>query len=206
MRNINKCPRQRRSRVPEHTQFTSSKGVVVSVATSADLAEICQLNSDTLSAELPRCWSPWTGCSPYVCCSQQSCSQWCRGQIAGVQPLRAREPAKISHCGLVRDGAQLVGVCQMQILDDLCDPFIKHTLRPVDAHVEWMACSQKARGRGVGSALLEWAEHTAVANGATMLTLEVVRGNRANGQIHCFSISTASHSHQHSHSLTTRCY
>ena len=53
--------------------------------------------------------------------------------------------------------------------------------RPGELYVEELAVSADARGKGVGTKLLQWAEAQAVARGDTVMSLAVLRGNRAQG-------------------------
>ena len=48
-----------------------------------------------------------------------------------------------------------------------------------EAHVDWIGVDETARGKGIGKALMQFADDYGLAHGCTFITLEVVRGNRA---------------------------
>jgi len=56
-----------------------------------------------------------------------------------------------------------------------------HRPKAGEIYIEWLAVSASARGRGVGTKLLDWMEATARERGMTTLSLAVIRGNRAKG-------------------------
>lgn len=60
-------------------------------------------------------------------------------------------------------------------------PCALHAPKPGELYVEELAVSPDARGKGVGTKLLQWAEAQALARGDTVLSLAVLRGNRAQG-------------------------
>ena len=54
-----------------------------------------------------------------------------------------------------------------------------YDLKQTDIHIEQVGVSASARGRGVGTALLQWADDKAKENGLGYVTLSVLKGNRA---------------------------
>ena len=54
----------------------------------------------------------------------------------------------------------------------------RHTNKPGEAYIEWVGVLDSARGQGIGSTLLAWAEATARANSCHCLTLEVISSNQ----------------------------
>ena len=61
----------------------------------------------------------------------------------------------------------------MQPMDGL------HTTKPGEAYIDHLMVSSTARGKGVGTKLLEWAETLARERNCTFLALEVLNGNPA---------------------------
>lgn len=76
------------------------------------------------------------------------------------------------------DGGAVVGFCQLVLHGMPCD---LHEVEPGECYVYMVAVAAKARGRGVGSALLRWADDAAAARDCDRLTLEVLGGNPAIG-------------------------
>ena len=68
-----------------------------------------------------------------------------------------------------------------------------HTPKPGELYVEELAVSAEARGKGVGTKLLQWAEAQAVARGDTVMSLAVLRGNRAQGLYERFGFEEQPH-------------
>mmetsp|Transcript_568 Transcript_568/g.1482 ORF Transcript_568/g.1482 Transcript_568/m.1482 type:complete len:210 (-) Transcript_568:304-933(-) len=93
-------------------------------------------------------------------------------------------PTKMAHCGVVRDeqGRCLAG-CQLQMGDDPGDgimpDWMQHHVKPGECYVEWIGTLDEARGRGMGSKLMKWADETARKNGCSRMTLDVMGSNRA---------------------------
>lgn len=78
------------------------------------------------------------------------------------------------------DGAVL-GVIQTSVHGQARHPSDRdmHKMRPGECYIEWLAVSASARGMGLGTRLLQWADALAVARGCNMITLGVVNGNPA---------------------------
>ena len=68
-----------------------------------------------------------------------------------------------------------------------------HQPKPGELYVEELAVSADARGKGVGTKLLQWAEAQAVARGDTVMSLAVLRGNRAQGLYQRFGFEEQPH-------------
>lgn len=90
---------------------------------------------------------------------------------------------KISVCGLAKHGDEVLGACQLQfegLPGDCTFPdSIQHTCDPGECYIEFVGVTESARGKGVGKALLDWAEEIARSMNCTKLRLEVVKTNRA---------------------------
>ena len=111
---------------------------------------------------------------PYSCCPAS--------EAEFAAPYRAH-PDQLATTGVAireTDGA-VVGFVQMSAPGHTRDCISRalHTLGPTEVYIEMLAVSPEARGQGVGTKMLQWAEATAVARGASSLGLGVVNGNPA---------------------------
>jgi len=68
-----------------------------------------------------------------------------------------------------------------------------HSPKLGELYVEELAVTAEARGKGVGTKLLQWAEAQAVARGDTVMSLAVLRGNRAQGLYQRFGFEEQPH-------------
>jgi ribosomal protein S18 acetylase RimI-like enzyme len=69
-----------------------------------------------------------------------------------------------------------------------------HSCKSDEMYIEILGVSSSARGKGVGTRLLEWCRETAInySSGIDRLTLEVLRGNRAIGLYERFGFTAKS--------------
>lgn len=76
---------------------------------------------------------------------------------------------------------EVVGYVQMATGNMPTYPMNLHSCKKDEMYIEMLGVSSNARGKGVGTLLLEWCQETALNYGThiTRLTLEVLRGNRA---------------------------
>jgi len=92
-------------------------------------------------------------------------------------------PEKLQHCRIVKDAndGTVIGGCQLYLKGDPSDlffpEFMRHKILPGEAYIDWIACHPDHTGKGIGSKLLKWAETCAIENGATYLSLEVMKAN-----------------------------
>ena len=91
----------------------------------------------------------------------------------------ARHPERLPLCGVVlgEDGTPL-GFVSLAV-HPMGDRLGLHTLKPGEAYIEQIGVAAAARGKGVGTLLLQWAEQWAREHSATLLTLSVLNGNPA---------------------------
>jgi len=75
------------------------------------------------------------------------------------------------------DGSgEALGMIQCALHGHYCD---LHKPKENECYVDWLAVLPNARGMGVGTKLLKWAEEKALARGCTKMTLGVINGNPA---------------------------
>jgi ribosomal protein S18 acetylase RimI-like enzyme len=121
------------------------------------------------------------------CCILQSRAESVKEMVGIYSDYAKNHPEKIKHCGVVRgggeDGQGIIGTCQLMLMGDCGDArmpeFTRHKLRGGEAYIEWIGVGDGARGKGVGGALMKWAEEFSRANEVTVLSLEVMTANPA---------------------------
>ena len=97
----------------------------------------------------------------------------------GVITYMEKNPSRLPIWGIaVDDDGRAMGYVAMtfypmQPMDGL------HTTKPGEAYIDQVMVSSAARGKGVGTKLLEWAETLARENNCSHLALEVLNGNPA---------------------------
>jgi ribosomal protein S18 acetylase RimI-like enzyme len=101
--------------------------------------------------------------------------------LAGIRKRYANYPAdKLNVGAVVVDSAgNALGYLQMALHGMPVYPEGLHTTKPGEAYIETIGVGPNARGKGVGTTLLVWAEATAKERGCTVLGLGVVNGNPA---------------------------
>ena len=98
----------------------------------------------------------------------------------GVVKYMEKNPTRLPCWGIAVDtsdgrplGYVAVTLTPMQPMDGL------HTTKPGEAYIDQLMVSSSARGEGIGTKLLEWAEDLARQLDAEVLTLEVLNSNPA---------------------------
>ena len=96
----------------------------------------------------------------------------------GVIEYMEKNPLRLPFWGIAVDDGRVLGYVAMtfhpmQPMDGL------HTTKPGEAYIDQLMVSSTARGKGVGTKLLEWAEALARERNCTFLALEVLNGNPA---------------------------
>ena len=82
-------------------------------------------------------------------------------------------------CGIAvgKDGTPLGFV--MLAIHPMNDKDGLHSTKPGETYVEQLSVAAAARGKGIGTKLLQWAEARARESNSTTLTLSVINGNPA---------------------------
>eukprot|EP00164_Ancoracysta_twista_P021561 GFYU01039247.1.p1 GENE.GFYU01039247.1~~GFYU01039247.1.p1 ORF type:complete len:198 (-),score=25.55 GFYU01039247.1:26-619(-) len=109
---------------------------------------------------------------PYKCCPF--------GESEFAKPYRS-DATKLQTTGVYVDDGKVIGFAQMTHYPQSQDPCSKclHKVVPGESYIEMMSVAPEARGKGVGTKLLQWCEDTARERGAEFLSLGVVSGNPA---------------------------
>ncbi len=106
------------------------------------------------------------------------------------ESIYSRSPDRCSTFGLaIRDADQLVvGIIALRQGGQMSkwSEDMLHKPDSKELYVDHIAVTKEARGMGVGTKLLQWAEEKAKERGATKLTLGVVNGNPAKRLYHRF--------------------
>lgn len=139
----------------------SSGGVKILAATDDLVPEIVNINNKFLSSKHALC------CIPLSCQSPQT-----------QRRVFTKCPDKMNVGGLAVDeetGAAL-GYIQLSFKGM---PTELHVVKEGECYVEWLAVMPDARGKGVGTKLLKWAEEMARSRKSSHMTLAVIRGNPA---------------------------
>mmetsp|Transcript_20736 Transcript_20736/g.37217 ORF Transcript_20736/g.37217 Transcript_20736/m.37217 type:complete len:199 (+) Transcript_20736:88-684(+) len=139
----------------------TSDGVRIQAATDDRVRDIVDINNNFLSSKHA------------LCCIPLSC-QTVKDQEAVFKSC----PDKMNVGGLAVDGKSgaALGYCQLSFKGM---PTELHTTQEDECYIEWLAVLPEARGKGVGTKLLKWAEEMAIGRKATHMTLGVIRGNPA---------------------------
>ena len=97
----------------------------------------------------------------------------------GVLKYMEENPSRLPTWGVAfDDGGEVLGFVAMTIHPE--QPMVGlHSTEPGEAYIDELMVSSFARGRGVGTKLLDWAEAMARERKCTHLSLEVLNGNPA---------------------------
>jgi ribosomal protein S18 acetylase RimI-like enzyme len=136
------------------------------------LPDIVRIQNDFLSSKLCCCVLPLSYC----------------GTESQMRSEFKSCPDKMNVGGLALDsttGAAL-GFCQL-VFNGMPDEL--HRPRADECYIASLAVLPEARGKGVGTKLLQWAEEVARARGASIMTLGVINGNPASGLYERFGFS-----------------
>ena len=96
-----------------------------------------------------------------------------------IRKYYEEHPERLPVCGVaVKNDGRPLGYIQLAIHPMNCKDGL-HTTEPGECYVEQICVSSRARGMGVGTALLNWADDQALAAGSSFMSLVVLKGNVA---------------------------
>ena len=108
---------------------------------------------------------------------------WCPTEVQEYSKLYEMHPdLRDTTVVAVREAdGVVVGVLKMSVYGQprSSEDEMIHAMTFGEAYIEHVAVSSEARGKGVGTRMLQWVEAKARERGATLLTLLVVNGNPA---------------------------
>lgn len=126
------------------------------------------------SKELDRLRHKFTDSKTFCCCVPAGIDS---EREAAKDYKRCPELKKV--CGLaISPEKGVVGFCQMAFEGM---PNAIHTTKPGEAYILMLAVDTGARGMGIGSKLMAWAEEIGRARKCNYMALEVIHGNPAIG-------------------------
>jgi len=112
--------------------------------------------------------------------------KWCPTSAKEFNAPYLRDPDdRMLATGIAVKDGRVVGLIQVSTKTPKGDTYRTddekqlHTLKLNEAYVEMAAVCPSARGQGVGTKLLQWAEDLALERGCNVLSLGVVAGNPA---------------------------
>lgn len=140
----------------------SGTAVTIETFQEKHFADLVRLQKDFLNSKLMCC------CIPLGLFSTE----------AEVQKTFKKCPAMMETGAMAFVDGQAVGFIQVVLHGMPCDI---HTCEKDEAYVYMIAVDPDARGMGVGSKLLAWAEEIGRKHGKTKVTLDVLDGNKAIG-------------------------
>jgi ribosomal protein S18 acetylase RimI-like enzyme len=139
------------------------KALTMELLTAARAAEITQAYND--------------GAGRKFCCLCFSLAEHTSGR--GLIKFMEKQPERLPFWGVAEDSdGKVLGYIAMtfhpmHVMDGL------HTTKPGEAYIDQVMVSSDARGRGIGTKLLQWGEALARDRKCTVLALEVLNGNPA---------------------------
>ena len=113
---------------------------MLTIPTPADFPEIAKLQTAAFAEKL--------GCEEKVE-SERNC-------IKAYQKYHKNSPQKLEHCRIIKsnDGRTVMAACQLQATGDPGDltfpQGMRHSLKPGEVYVEWIACSPDLLGKDWG--------------------------------------------------------
>eukprot|EP00747_Dinoflagellata_sp_TGD_P116609 gnl/TRDRNA2_/TRDRNA2_172425_c1_seq1.p1 gnl/TRDRNA2_/TRDRNA2_172425_c1~~gnl/TRDRNA2_/TRDRNA2_172425_c1_seq1.p1 ORF type:complete len:293 (+),score=38.42 gnl/TRDRNA2_/TRDRNA2_172425_c1_seq1:196-1074(+) len=121
------------------------------------------------------------------CCQLQSRDETIKDEIKGWQKTLETCPQKMQRIAVIRDNSGsypvVLGYCALMGPNDVGNlslpSWMRHKLVQGEVHLEQIGVSEKARGKGLGTKLMQWAEAVARSLGAKFISLEVMAANPA---------------------------
>lgn len=148
--------------VPATTTTSSGIAVVIETVQEKHFADLARLQKDFLNSKLMCC------CVPLGSFSTE----------AEVRKTFKKCPEMMEVGAIAFVEGQAVGFIQVVLHGMPCDI---HTVEKDEAYVYMIAVDPDARGMGVGSKLLAWADEIGRQHGCAKISLDVLGGNKAIG-------------------------
>jgi ribosomal protein S18 acetylase RimI-like enzyme len=147
-----------------------SSGIIIESLTKKHFDAARKIENDFLGAGKGLCF----GLCPYKCCPMSE---------KEFEPIYRESPDRCSTYGLaVREEDQLVvGICKLRQRGQPTkwDEDLMHEPAENEMYLDCLAVTKEARGKGVGTKLMKWAEEIARERNATKMALGVTNGNPA---------------------------
>lgn len=121
------------------------------------------------------------GAGKSLFCIPLSCCPTSEGEFNSQFEGKYSEALKTTAVAVRESDGAVIGVMKTAVHGQARPPADRgmHETRPGECYIEWLAVSSGARGKGVGTKLLQWADHLARSRGCNVLTLGVMNGNPA---------------------------
>lgn len=157
-----------------------------SMVRDQDQTKTTEVVIDTLKEkyfeEVRTIWNNFIGNGKGLCCGM--CPyRWCPTPKDDFESIYRKSQDRCDTFGVaVRQEDQVVlGYIKLRLSTQLCtdeENFV-HTVKPGELYIDNLAVLKEARGKGVGTKLLNWAEEMAKQRKANRITLSVLKGNPA---------------------------
>ena len=121
------------------------------------------------------------GAGKSMCCVPLSCCPVSRNEFNAQFEGQYSEALKTTAVAVRESDGAVIGIMKTAVHGQARPSADRgmHETRPGECYIEWLAVSSDARGQGVGTKLLQWADHLALSRGCNVLTLGVMNGNPA---------------------------
>ena len=121
------------------------------------------------------------GAGKSVCCVPLWCFPASQGEFNSHFELQYEEALKTTAVAVRESDDRVIGIMKTAIHGQARSAADRgmHETRPGECYIEFLAVASDARGQGVGTRLLKWAEELALSRGCNVLTLGVMNGNPA---------------------------
>jgi ribosomal protein S18 acetylase RimI-like enzyme len=161
----------------------SMDDIVIEPLTERHFDTVRKIENEFVGANKGFCF----GCCPY---------KWCPTTKDKFEVPYKKDPNRLATFGLAirSSDQQVLGFCKTVHKTQYRTEFEEmiHIPKPNELYIDMLAVTKEARGKGLGTKLLNWAEGIAKERDFTILTLEVVNGNPAKRLYDRFGFDDAS--------------
>ena len=126
-------------------------------------------------------FNEFTGAGKSMCFVPLSCCPTSEKEFKDQFEGLYEEALKTTAVAVRESDGRVIGIMKTAVHGQARPPADRgmHKTRPGECYIEWLAVSSDARGQGLGTRLLNWAEELALSRGCNVLTLGVMNGNPA---------------------------